>query len=203
MERKTVELFILDYYKVDLLKLISSDFFLPAEKEKFKEYKDENVLKEKIASLYLKKKYIGDYYIDLNNKPQSDNIFFNISHSYGRAVLAKTKINQIGVDIEKIRDINPKLITYISNKEELDYIEDEKTFFEIWTSKESILKSSGMGIKIDLKEVDGLPLSGKRNLLDNNYYSKIKYIGKYVISITLKTSADFKIKVNHIKKIEY
>ena len=193
-----IETLILDYQNLDFNKLLDSNLFNKLEKESFDKYKIENVKKEKIISLYLKKKYIGEYYLDSNNKPKSKDIYFNISHSNGRIIFSKTNYSEIGVDIEKIRGINPKLIEYISNEKELKYIKDNKTFFFFWTSKESLLKASGLGIKIDLKEVNGLPINGIRKFNDSLYYSSILYIDDYVISTTLKGNQKFNVEYKFI-----
>ena len=198
MKNIDIETLILDYQNLDFNKLLESNLFNKLEKESFDKYKIENVKKERIISLYLKKKYIGNYYLDSNNKPKSKDIYFNISHSNGRIILSKTNYSEIGVDIEKIRDINPKLIDYISNDEELKYIKDNKSFFEIWTSKESLLKASGLGIKIDLKEVKGLPINGTRKFNDSFYYSSIFYIDDFVISTTLKGNKKFNVEYKFI-----
>lgn len=74
-------------------------------------------------------------------KPKLDveGVYFNLSHSHGVCVVAMSN-TEIGVDIEKIRDIDYNKFKFIeaNSKEE---------FFEKWTERESYLKYTGEGIK--------------------------------------------------------
>lgn len=83
--------------------------------------------------------------------------FFNISHSYDCAACAISLFN-IGLDVEKIRQIDKRKISILCNRTLSD---DEKkvldennlaySFLKIWTIKESYLKLLGIGLKYDLK----------------------------------------------------
>jgi len=93
------------------------------------------------------KPYLKDYQ-DFN---------FNIAHS-GEFVVCAIDKQCIGIDIEKIRDIEYKTIAEkFFAKKELDFIlnADEKkqlsNFYEIWTLRESLLKADGRGLSIPLK----------------------------------------------------
>lgn len=83
--------------------------------------------------------------------------FFNLSHG-GDFVLFGTASHPIGVDIEKIvpdfLDIAENYFTkkerqqiFASNKLE----EQEKTFFRLWTLKESYMKATGQGFALPLQ----------------------------------------------------
>lgn len=69
----------------------------------------------------------------------SDEVFFNLSHSHGVVMLGISH-TPIGVDIEKIRDIDYKSVKFI----DADDVED---FFEKWTERESYLKLTGEGLR--------------------------------------------------------
>jgi 4'-phosphopantetheinyl transferase len=124
--------------------------------------------KDKIASgggrillkYILDKNYgIEDYSIsiDKQGKPFLDshpNIHFNISHS-GEIVFVGVSYKPIGVDIEKIHDLDYKeLSNHFFHLNEYKTIINSKdplsTFFKIWTSKESFVKMKGTGIVVDL-----------------------------------------------------
>ena len=87
---------------------------------------------------------------------------FNVSHSGDLLVVAVSKNLEVGVDVEKIRELKDrdKLIArYFSPNEQKifrDLPESEKTksFFFAWTQKEAYLKFLGKGISVDLKKIE-------------------------------------------------
>ena len=103
-------------------------------------------------------KYCYSYYRDImsgcgNDLPQNVEIireegkkprfdtekaYFNLSHSHGVIMLGISH-TPIGVDIEKIRDIDFSKFTFID-------AEDVEDFFEKWTERESYLKLTGDGL---------------------------------------------------------
>ncbi len=59
----------------------------------------------------------------------------------------------VGIDIERIRDVDERLIRYVCSEKELEYVfagnnqnETTKRFFRIWTVKEAYFKCLGTGI---------------------------------------------------------
>ena len=92
---------------------------------------------------FTKNKY-GKPYL-LNNQ----DIFFNISHTNNAFVVALSK-EEIGVDIEKIRNINLKMAKRLFTELEQKYIlsseHKTKAFFELWTKKEAFIKYTGRNI---------------------------------------------------------
>ena len=77
----------------------------------------------------------GGNYWSLTHKPR-----------YVGGVIAPT---QIGIDIEKIRPCSEALFRKTANESEwgLSDADSFKLFFRYWTSKESVLKASGTGIR--------------------------------------------------------
>ena len=73
-------------------------------------------------------------------KPRFDteDAYFNLSHSHGVIMLGISH-TPIGVDIEKIRDIDYSKFTFMD-------AEDTEDFFEKWTERESYLKWTGEGL---------------------------------------------------------
>ncbi len=113
---------------------------------------------------------------------KSVNIYFNISHS-DELVLCALNENPIGVDIEKIRDINEMVIRHTCNAGELEYVyesgisreESLKRFFEIWTYKEACFKFRGTGIE-DFQALDFFKCKRQReNGVINGYVYCIIY----------------------------
>ena len=189
---KKIKIYWLDTNDVSLETLLGS----PYAKESFENYKVEESRKEKIASSILKNKYIGNYHLNEFGKPLSETKSFNVSHSKGVVALAIDS-SPIGIDIEKIREVNESLISHISNEEEKKYIHDEKSFFEIWTNKEAVVKAQGKGLSSKVKDLPGLPLNSIRLYQDKSYCNKtIEYQG-YVITISREDLEDFELVIIH------
>ena len=117
----------------------------------------------------------------------NSNLKFNYSHSGDYIIYAFTSDDEIGVDIEEIKDIpefDELSRTHFSDEEQSIYFElknpDEKKklFYRIWTRKEALLKAAGSGITIDLKSLTVLKMNEK-----NANQIKIKFLTKdYLIS---------------------
>lgn len=85
-----------------------------------------------------------------HGKPYFENLpdfYFNISHSGDLTVIAISDQN-IGIDIEKLRNINLRVAKRFC-EDEYTYITKNVSptaFFEIWTKKEAYLKYLGEGL---------------------------------------------------------
>ena len=92
-----------------------------------------------------------------NGKPyiiKQPDFHFGISHTKNAITVAFSK-EPVGVDIEKIRDVDLKVADRFFTEEEQKYINSDvslscRRFFEIWTKKEAIIKKSGLKLK-DIK----------------------------------------------------
>lgn len=81
------------------------------------------------------------------------NIHFSVSHS-GELVVCAVSEKEIGIDVEKIREIRPDAAKKFACESELEYIaENENGFFDIWTLKEAYFKCIGTGLGADIKDV--------------------------------------------------
>jgi 4'-phosphopantetheinyl transferase len=109
----------------------------------------------------------------------NSDIFFNISHTNGVAVMAVSKIEQLGIDIEKINSEKEvsKVVSQYFHPEEFNLLEGlatEKkvqTFYTIWTLKEAYIKAKGLGLSIALNKFNfKLPT---RNLLQVNFEKEL------------------------------
>lgn len=84
-----------------------------------------------------------------------DTLYHNISHS-GRFVLCGISSEQIGVDIEEIKESNMDIAQFFFTEQEhavmlgLGENEVKKRFYTYWTLKESYIKRIGMGLSIPL-----------------------------------------------------
>ena len=183
---------ILNTNSHDFIKIFSSQFLNDKDIFNLEQFKNEIVKNEKAASLYFKNKYIGKYEINEFNKPVSQYKKFNVSHSHGLVCFVEDNQN-IGIDIELIRDVNDDLKKYISSKEEIDYIRNNKNFFEIWTSKESLVKASGTGLNNKINEIPALPINGIKKYKEKIYRTKTFYYQDFIISISREGEEDFNI----------
>ena len=143
---------------------------------------------QKAVSFYLKRKYIGEYSLNENNKPISKKTYFNISHSKEYVALAIAS-KPVGVDVEQIRPYRKELIDFFSNES----INDEESFFRVWTMKEAILKANGVGLNGNIKSISSFPTEGIKEYLDKKYFVKQSKISNYIFSIALESSEDFEI----------
>lgn len=82
---------------------------------------------------------------------------FNLSHSADRALIAFTKDNPVGVDIELMKELfTSEIITRYCHSDEIAFFnglpnhEKCAAFFQLWTRKEALIKAVGQGLKIPL-----------------------------------------------------
>ena len=122
-----------------------------------------------ISHGFSKEKIAEEYNININDlkfsvtesgKPfckSHKNIHFSISHS-GDFIAVATGENEVGIDIELLKDPTEKLIDRVCCENEKVFINTTenraKAFTEIWTKKEAYLKALGTGIDRELKSVD-------------------------------------------------
>jgi 4'-phosphopantetheinyl transferase len=106
-----------------------------------------------------------------NGKPYAvnANVFFSISHSADTVVCAVSE-KEIGIDIEKTRNIRLRVAEKFATEAEIGYIgEDIDRFFEIWTLKEAFFKCKGTGLGSDIKSVCFEITEGIVSCSDNGY----------------------------------
>jgi 4'-phosphopantetheinyl transferase len=90
----------------------------------------------------------------VRGQPCYETIRFNLSHSNGEALFAFTRGSEIGVDIEKTRDIpdmDQIAMRFFSLKEyelysSLSKRKKQEAFFTCWTRKEAFIKATGDGL---------------------------------------------------------
>lgn len=123
-------------------------------------FNSDRILRGKMLTLYarvllgymLKREYGQDtfsYRYGKNGKPYLENCsaYFSISHS-GDYVLCALSEKEIGCDIEKIKEYNPRIPERFFTQKEIRRLGDDnkELFTRLWTLKESILKKDGTGI---------------------------------------------------------
>jgi len=99
---------------------------------------------------------------------QTENRFFNISHSGDRVVCALDD-EPVGIDIQKVRPFRKGLRQRVCSREELEWLDGrggrDEEFALLWAMKESKCKHSGQGLRLPVSEIDvPLPRADEREL---------------------------------------
>lgn len=132
-----------------------------------------NKLKIRNNELRIAKNKYGKPHL-LNN----DKLFYNISHTRN-AIAVTLSDKEIGVDIERIRNFDLKIINRFFSIAEQEYVllsnNKIQAFFEVWTKKEAFIKYEGYGLSIPLNSI---------NVFDKNKYclTNTFNIKNYIIS---------------------
>ncbi len=115
------------------------------------------LLRKAILASEYSKFSIEDITYSENGKPSIDGFNFSISHSNGYVVLVFGANIQIGIDIEKRKDVDLKFFKYLFTDLEWNNIIQNKIpldkFYWYWVRKEALLKAVGCSLK-ELKELE-------------------------------------------------
>lgn len=115
---------------------------------------------------------------------------FNISHS-GQWVTCAVDNSSIGIDVERITDIDFSIAERFFSKEEnrdlmkLDEKKKSGYFFDLWTLKESYIKAKGEGLSIAL---DSFSIRKTDKEIDINGSDRVYYFKQYDINDNYKFS---------------
>ncbi|HMS83903.1 MAG TPA: 4'-phosphopantetheinyl transferase superfamily protein [Nitrospira sp.] len=82
-------------------------------------------------------------------------ITFNLSHSHTRALIAVSKVQEVGIDLEAVRPgvevvkLSERYFTPAEHTVITQATEDQRamTFFRYWVAKEAVLKAQGIGLR--------------------------------------------------------
>ena len=184
-----------------LLSLVS----IERRKKIYKFIRKEDADRSLIADILLREALIENFKIENDNiffnygkygKPRlinHESINFNISHS-GNWVVCAINDHEVGIDIEKIEDIDFDIAkSFFSEKEYIDLMNKDINkrkdyFYDLWTLKESYIKACGKGLSLDLRsfsfriENNNILFESKNNL--RNYFFKQYFIDKnYKLSV--------------------
>ena len=140
-------------------------------------------------------KYYNISYCDIEfkynkyGKPYIDGIYFSISHSYDFVCCAVSDKN-IGIDIEKIRNVDINTINFFCTDKEISYIKNSsdkyKSLFTLYCLKEAYCKMIGTGIR-DIKNVEFFVNDSNISCNKDNVIIKLDYsINNYIIATVEK-----------------
>ncbi|WP_430408755.1 4'-phosphopantetheinyl transferase family protein [Kordia sp.] len=121
-------------------------------------------------------------------KLKEQQINFNISHSGHIVICVLTNTSEIGIDIEKMHNVNIEDFKTQMTTSEWDNIDTAtnktEAFFKYWTQKEAVVKASGKGFSIPLNSFeisnDQVNINNedfflKEIILDKNYKCHIAF----------------------------
>ncbi|MGQ4005596.1 4'-phosphopantetheinyl transferase superfamily protein [Francisellaceae bacterium CB300] len=194
-----VELFLLDIR--ENLNNLHLDIIPNAQVSDIQQYKleqdrNKRLLARNFLYFYLQNKYsVTNFELDYNDykKPfleNYQNIDFSISYSNDFILIGVSGSHKIGVDIEYIdKSINhDELKDIIMHPSEITYYNQLKTkderaefFFEVFNTKESIIKSMGMGLYFDVKNINILE-NINDYLMKSSFFENI--LDNYKVSLT-------------------
>lgn len=111
-----------------------------------------------------------NFEISPTGKPTHPKLFFSLSHSQNLALIAVSKEQPVGIDVEFVRPVPNKrlIIQRFFAPSEQHYLEQfepdqqDLAFFKIWTAKEALSKLKGarlldeLGIETVWKQVEAL-----------------------------------------------
>jgi len=142
----------------------------------------------------------------LYNKPFLEDITtkFNISHSGEMAVCVLSDLNDVGIDVEIIHNINIQDFESQMTKKEWQNIlleeDGNKAFFDYWTQKEAVIKANGKGLSIPLKSFEVTNQRTKIN--DETFFLKEIFLDeKYKCHLAFKDKIDTMIEAPKIVMI--
>ena len=149
--------------------------YMPVRFKKAKTYKSETSQKIALATILLMKDNLDfeekDIYYNEFKKPLLKDIYFNISHSGDYVALVKDD-KKIGLDIQEMNEKKLSLKDYAFTSEEIEYINKNEltNFYELWTKKESLLKTYGTGFTTTPKEIGVNILENQTIYKGEKYY---------------------------------
>jgi 4'-phosphopantetheinyl transferase len=97
---------------------------------------------------------------EIQRDPSAQQVHFNLTHSADLAVLAVSRSYELGVDVEQVQPIDPKIANdHFSPREllTLGTLPPERWlqgFYRCWTGKEALLKGEGLGLNLPLDGFD-------------------------------------------------
>lgn len=166
-----------DNFKLRDLLMLSGSWLSSAEEARLNRFRLERSKHEFLVGRYMLRSVLSlyarfspqDWVFDYNeygkpsiSKAQQNEmempLYFNLSHSRGKLIMAVSRYEQVGVDIEY--GLKPRRIEKIANRyfsasevEGLEGLPDhakQTRFYDLWSLKEAYIKACGLGLAIPL-----------------------------------------------------
>jgi 4'-phosphopantetheinyl transferase len=177
---------------------------------KRKEDRDLLILSSILLSMHLKDSGINEHILsDMQYSAEGRPYFagasfdFSVSHTENCAIVAFSENQRLGIDIEKIKDVDFLHFKNIFSKDEWDQINtsNNKTtaFYSFWTLLESAIKADGRGLSL---------ITSDKILIKNNqvfingkqWFSEHK---NFDPSISCCITSDKKIEAINLKEVHH
>jgi 4'-phosphopantetheinyl transferase len=131
------------------------------------------LLDELAVRFFQRKGILYDVEYSCHGRPYVEGILdFNISHTENLVVCGLSDTNTLGVDVEKVRDVDLSLFQEVFSEKEWERITFEanakEQFFRFWTQKEAGIKANGRGLSLPLRQ---LSLQEGKILIENQSWS--------------------------------
>jgi 4'-phosphopantetheinyl transferase len=136
-------------------------------------------------------------------KPSFTNVNFSISHSNGYVVLIFGTVFQVGIDIEKRKDIDLKLFKYLFTDLEWSDIKEDNNpldrFYWYWVRKEALLKAVGCS----LKEIKKLFVFEKHGIYNNErfYFEVFNFHSDYNGIVAMEKELFLKVRCVELEEL--
>ena len=119
------------------------------------------LLRYGLANFFGDTDLFSTYQLDTYQRPFiGGDVDFNISHSDGMVVCALGRSTRLGIDIERLKKVDPQEFTIVFTREEYQHITQSQnptqSFFTIWTRKEAAMKADGRGFFLQPRSIDVL-----------------------------------------------
>lgn len=114
------------------------------------------LLREGLKDIGSTSRTLNDVAYTAYHRPYLPDVDFNISHSGEFIICAISKSNQVGIDVEEIKEIPAEEFTGEFSAMEIAAIVEDKSFryfYTLWTQKEAFLKAIGKGLNVPLNQV--------------------------------------------------
>lgn len=121
---------------------------------------------------------------EAGTKPFCPGFPFSLSHTAG-AVAVLLSDSEAGVDIERLRSVRLRAGRACFTEQEYRLAEtDEAHFWAIWTQKEALVKSLGIGLNREMQELNALSLPHSRLL-------HTKHWQDFALSVCARSAPEF------------
>lgn len=165
---------------------------------KYLKLNDDQAKIQNVVAYFLLLKVLADKDISIKGldfsftevgKPYFKDLYakFNLSHAAQMVAVAIDSL-ELGIDVEKIRDVKERQLEHVYSKQEQvvyqDKLLDRDFFCKTWTIKESYTKFTGLGLTQDFNTLT-FDLEADINLVDDIYIHTFK-IQDFYMSVSSK-----------------
>ena len=144
---------------------------------------------------------LADLTYDQYAKPYVDaSIDFSIAHSGDMVIVILTSGGQVGVDVEQVKNTDISCYEDYFTTTEWANIHSSaiplQAFYTAWVRKEAVLKATGKGIFMPMKEIDSYSDTISRDGI--SYFLKDIYLAADYVACIASDKKDMEIKISKV-----